>query len=86
MNIVGHSTSTDLPWGKGSKSLEREKKSESSTATIVTADYWQDGHKSLSMAGFSVAQQPRTSPEVQFGPVIHKVGHFMSQAHKRVDH
>lgn len=32
------------------------------------------------------AQQPRTSPEVQFCPVIHEVGHFMSQAHKRVDH
>ena len=30
--------------------LEREKKSESSTATIVTADYWQDVHK-MSVSG-----------------------------------
>lgn len=41
--------------------LEREKKSESSTATIVTASYWQGVHETS--LGISAANdQPTTSP------------------------
>lgn len=42
--------------------------------------------KSLYMVGFSTAQQPAISPEVQFCPVIHEVGHFMSQARQWAGH
>lgn len=75
------------PCGKGNHFLKEQRCPKAPQPRLSQLTTGKTFTKSLYVVGFSTAQQqPMISPEVQFCPVIHEVGHFMSQARKWADH